>query len=302
VAASRGLQLRVVASDAWVTSDRVLLRRVLQNYLANALRYTRRGGVIVTCPRGAARSLSIRVSDTGPGIAEHHREAIYAEFTRLERQSPWGEKGLGLGLSICDRIARLLGHELELRSRPGPRFHVRRARAARPTRRAARAGRRGRRPAPRGSRASSRSASTTTPTILQAMAALLERWGVRVVPAASIAEAQSAFANGGIDVVLADYHLDGGEDGLSLIESLRHGGVQPATAALLTADYGPELEARARALGCPVLRKPVKPAALRAFLGAAGAGRALAGAGRAGMIAGLRPVPTSRCPRPPATS
>jgi PAS domain S-box-containing protein len=272
VAATRGLKLRVIGSPAWVTSDRVLLRRILQNYLANALRYTRRGGVIVTCRRRDG-VLALRVSDTGPGIAEHHRQVIYGEFTRLERQSPWGEKGLGLGLSICDRIARLLGHELELRTRPGrgSTFGVR-VPVGRPVAEAA--------PTPRPATGAARLDGLVAlcvdndPTILQAMTALLERWGVRVVTATGIAAAQSAFANGGIDVVLADYHLDDGEDGLALIESLRHGGVQPATAALLTADYGPDVEARARSLGCPVLRKPVKPAALRAFLGAASAGRA----------------------------
>jgi PAS domain S-box-containing protein len=274
VAASRQLQLRVVRSEEWVTSDRVMLRRILQNYLANALRYTRRGGVIVSCRgRGRGESLSLRVSDTGPGIAEHHLEAIYAEFTRLERQSPWGEKGLGLGLSICDRIARLLEHELELRSRPGrgSTFGVR-VPVGRPVVRAPTVAR----PAVGVARLEGLVALCVDndPTILQAMAALLERWGVRVVPAATIAEAQSAFAGGGIDVVLADYHLDDGEDGLTLIESLRHGTLQPASAALITADHGPELLARARTLGCPVLRKPVKPAALRAFLGAVGAGRA----------------------------
>jgi CheY-like chemotaxis protein len=244
----------------------------LQNYLANALRYTRRGGVIVTC-RGRGASLSLRVSDTGPGIAEHHLETIYAEFSRLERQSPWGEKGLGLGLSICDRIARLLHHELELRSRPGRgstfgvRVPVGRPVACAPAIASPAAGL---------ARLDGLAALCVDNdrTILQAMAALLQRWGVQVVPAMTIAEAQAAFARGGIDVVLADYHLDGGEDGITLIESLRDGATQPVPAALITADNDADVAARARALGCPVLRKPVKPAALRAYLGAVGAGRA----------------------------
>ncbi|MBS0396792.1 MAG: PAS-domain containing protein, partial [Proteobacteria bacterium] len=131
VAASRRLSLRVVPTAAVVHTDRVLLRRILQNYLANALRYTRRGGVVIGCQR-RGEDLLIRVCDTGPGIAEHQRGAIFGEFTRLERASPWGEKGLGLGLSICDRVARLLGHALDLRSRPGhgSSFGVRVPRAA----------------------------------------------------------------------------------------------------------------------------------------------------------------------------
>jgi PAS domain S-box-containing protein len=281
VASARGLRLRVVACDHWVSSDRVLLRRILQNYLANALRYTRRGGVVVTCRRRGG-TLAIRVSDTGPGIAEHHRQTIFAEFTRLERQSPWGEKGLGLGLSICDRIARLLGHELELRSRTG---HGSTFGVLVPT------------VPPQAAEPAPRPAATgaarldglvalcvdNDPTILDAMAALLGRWSVRAVPARTIAAAREAFAAGGIDIVLADYHLDDGEDGLTLVETLRRGPGAAVPAALLTADYGPEIEARARAVGCPVLRKPVRPAALRALLGAASAGRAtsLARAARA---------------------
>lgn len=265
VAAARGLELRVARSDAWVHSDRVLLRRILQNYLANALRYTRRGGVLVAVRR-VRGGLAIRVSDTGPGIEPHEQQSIFAEFARLDRGSPWGEKGLGLGLSICERIARLLDHQLELRSRPGrgSTFGVR---------------------VPRGRETIAPAAASTVaasagvrldglvalcvdndPAILDGMAALLERWGVRVVKAGDVAQARTAFANGDVDVVLADYHLDHGEDGLTLVASLRHGGVAQAPAALITADYGSDLVARARQVGCPVLRKPVKPAALRAFL------------------------------------
>jgi signal transduction histidine kinase len=83
----------------------LLLRRIIQNYLSNGLRYTERGGVVVGCRRRGGE-LEIAVYDTGPGIAAHQRQAMYAEFSRLEHDSPWGEKGLGLGLSICDRLAR----------------------------------------------------------------------------------------------------------------------------------------------------------------------------------------------------
>jgi PAS domain S-box-containing protein len=118
LALSRRLRLDVVSCREAVRSDRVLLRRILQNYLSNGLRYCERGGVLIGCRRRAAE-LEICVYDTGPGIASHEREHLYVEFTRLEQGSPWGEKGLGLGLSICDRLARLLNHELTLSSQPG---------------------------------------------------------------------------------------------------------------------------------------------------------------------------------------
>ena len=118
LALSRRLRLDVVGCREVVRSDRVLLRRILQNYLSNALRYSERGGVLIGCRR-RGQGLEVCVYDTGPGIASHERERLYVEFSRLNQGSPWGEKGLGLGLSICDRLARLLDHELTLRSQPG---------------------------------------------------------------------------------------------------------------------------------------------------------------------------------------
>ena len=99
-------------------SDRVLVRRLLQNLVSNALRYTQRGGVVVGCRRHGGR-VEVQVWDTGPGIAKQHRTVIFDEFRGLDRPSPWGEKGLGLGLSICDRIARVLRLDLSLRSEVG---------------------------------------------------------------------------------------------------------------------------------------------------------------------------------------
>ena len=87
-----------------VRSDPQLLRRVLQNFISNALRYTRHGSVLLGARRVGAE-VRIEVWDSGPGIAEEQRSRIFGEFQRLDRPSPWGEKGLGLGLSICDRIA-----------------------------------------------------------------------------------------------------------------------------------------------------------------------------------------------------
>jgi CheY-like chemotaxis protein/anti-sigma regulatory factor (Ser/Thr protein kinase) len=274
VAAARNLGLRVARSTAIVRSDRVLLRRILQNYVANALRYTRRGGVVIGCRRRGTELL-VGVSDTGPGIAAHHRTAIFGEFTRLERASPWGEKGLGLGLAICERIARLLGHPLELRSRPGhgSTFAVRLPRAP-----AASLAAPARLPvAPHAGVALDGMVALCVdnePAILDGMEMLLGRWGVRVLKARDASEARALHASSNVDIVLADYHLGEGADGLALLGDLRRASPRPLPAALVTADHGAELATRCRALGWPVLRKPLKPAALRAFLSAARAGRA----------------------------
>jgi len=271
VAAQRGLRLHVRRTRAWVHCDRVLVRRLLQNLMSNALRYTQRGGVLVASrPRGG--QVEVQVWDTGPGIAEQHRNVIFNEFRGLDRASPWGEKGLGLGLSICDRIARLLDLQLQLRSRVGQGsvFSVRLPAAA--ARLAAT-------PATTDAGVAPASPSSLVggtvlcvdneEEILLGMVALLERWGVRVVTARTAEEARRLFVQHAPDVVLADYRLDGEDcDGLELLQSLRVGGVVQVTAALVTADHSSAVVERARALGYAVLRKPVKPAALRALLGA----------------------------------
>ena len=270
LAARRGLRLRVTRPDCRVRSDRVLLRRVLQNLVSNALRYTQRGGVLVGC-RHRGSHVVLQVWDTGPGIAEQHQRAIFEEFRRLDRTSPWGEQGLGLGLSICDRIARLLGLQLGVRSRAGQgsvfsvRVPISTSEASMPA------------PVP-----AHQDAGTSTPAslvgitvlcidnepeILAGMSALMSRWGVRVLTAVNVAEARRAMELESPDVILADHRLGDTEiDGLELLQSLLQG--LDAPGALVTADHTAALAERARALGYPVLRKPLKPAALRALLGA----------------------------------
>jgi PAS domain S-box-containing protein len=266
-AARRNLRLHIRRTALHVRSDRVLLRRLLQNLVSNALRYTQRGGVVVGCRRHGAR-VEVQVWDTGPGIAEQHRKVIFDEFRGLDRPSPWGEKGLGLGLSICDRIARVLHLDLSLRSEVGrgSMFSVQLEVTARPL------------PAPASAPAPASPASLVGGTvlcidnetaILDGMQMLLERWGLRVLRASTVEEARRAFTEHSPDVVLADYRLgDDACDGLELLQSLRTGGVSHAPAALVTADHGAEVAERARLLGYKVLRKPVKPAALRGLLGA----------------------------------
>jgi PAS domain S-box-containing protein len=268
LAARRNLRLHIRRAPVHVRSDRVLLRRLLQNLVSNALRYTQRGGVIVACrPRGGR--VEVQVWDSGPGIAEQHRKVIFDEFRGLDRPSPWGEKGLGLGLSICDRIARVLQLELSLRSEVGRGsvFSVHLEPAQPPAAGASVAGDEA--PASPASLVGGTVLCIDNETeILDGMQTLLQRWGLRVLRASNAEEARRVFIQCSPDVVLADYHLgDGSCDGLELLQSLRVGGVAHAPAALVTADHGAEVAERARALGYKVLRKPVKPAALRGLLG-----------------------------------
>ena len=117
-AEQRGLRLRVAPTALAVRSDPQLLRRIVQNFLSNALRYTSKGGVLLGARRDGDE-VRIEVWDSGPGIAAEQRARIFDEFQRLEQPSPWGEKGLGLGLSICDRLAGILGHRLDLHPQVG---------------------------------------------------------------------------------------------------------------------------------------------------------------------------------------
>lgn len=118
LAQARGLRFDYVASSAVVHSDADLLRRIVQNFLSNALRYTPAGRIVLGCRR-AGNALRIEVWDTGVGIPETQRAAIFEEFRRLDTGHNSAERGAGLGLAIVERIARLLNHEITVRSWPG---------------------------------------------------------------------------------------------------------------------------------------------------------------------------------------
>jgi len=246
-----------------VLSDPQLLRRILQNFVSNALRYTSKGGVLLRTRR-IGEEVRIEVWDSGPGIAAERRARIFDEFQRLEQPSPWGEKGLGLGLSICDRLAGILGHRLGLHSQVdrGSCFAVTVPRGeAVPARR---------------QRVQRAGADKQLPltvlcldndaTILDGMRALLSRWGVDCRLALNVEQARHELAHGPIDLILADYHLADGVDGLQALQQLREMTGQLPPVAMITADGSSELKRRARASGYPVLHKPVRPAALRALL------------------------------------
>jgi PAS domain S-box-containing protein len=267
LANARGLELRVRCDeDVWLHSDRALLRRILQNFLANALRYTHFGGVLLAA-RKRGQAYDLQVWDTGPGIAPEHGVVVFEEFHRLDRPSPWGEKGLGLGLSICDRIARMLGAPLTLRSRlgRGSMFCVRIAAAAAHARHERVASS----PVARDVAGLRALCVDNDADILDGMHALLSRWGVVVDRAPGLETALLAVREMRPDVLLVDYHLGESLDGLAVLDILRRElGEAAPPGALLTADGSDELARRARDAGYPVLRKPVRPAALRALIAA----------------------------------
>jgi Na+/proline symporter/CheY-like chemotaxis protein/PAS domain-containing protein len=272
LAENRGLELRVVPCTLAVASDRRLLHRVLQNLLSNAIRYTERGRVLMGARR-AGDHLLIQVWDTGPGIPPDKQALVFKEFQRFAT-GPGAERGLGLGLSIVERISRILDHPLGLRSTPGrgTLFTVRvpRGRASE--------GPRPFRPAPARPGPALDQAVVlcidNQASILDGMQALLAGWSCRVLGATGLAEALAITKDGTEppDLVIVDYHLDDGGDGISSLETLRRRFGAAVPAILITADRSEELKARARAADLPLLNKPIKPAALRALIA-----RALAG-------------------------
>ena len=264
LAGARGIDLRVHARHLPVRSDRRLLRRVLQNFLANALRYTREGRIVLAArPRGGG--VELQVWDTGPGIPEYHLQQIFDEFFRIDQPGSWDAQGLGLGLSICQRISNVLGHPLNVRSRPGSgsMFSIRVPRSALAVLPPA--------PAPPASLPDALDGMRVLCVdndvdILAGMVLLLGRWKIEVLRATTVDEALEKMAEAP-DVLLVDYHLHDRLDGLDTLDALRERGPR-VPGALVTADGSDQVKRDARARGYRVLTKPIKPASLRAFLAA----------------------------------
>lgn len=261
-AAAKGLRLRAVACPSAAFTDRTLLRSILQNFLANAVRYTAAGGVLIGCRHRGDR-LRIEVWDTGMGIPAAQHAEVFEEFRRLTAGEA-GDAGVGLGLAIVQRIARLLGAQLDLRSTVGRGsvFAVEvplATSAATPPPRLKLVP-----PSVRGRRVL---CVDDDPMILAGLAAMLRSWGCTTLTARDHVEAMAAIATGGFDAAFVDYHLGGAQSGIALLEVLRSR-FPDLRMALVTADPSPVVAAAAGALGATVLRKPADPAHLRAVLGA----------------------------------
>ncbi|MEZ5439346.1 MAG: PAS-domain containing protein [Lysobacteraceae bacterium] len=256
VAEAKGLELRCQMTRAWARSDPQLLRRVLQNFLANAVRYTESGRIVLGLRRQGGH-LAIHVLDTGPGIAESDQRLIFEEFRRLDR----GGQGLGLGLAIAERIARLLEHPLGLRSRlgRGTAFTIGIPRAQPGARVAA---------VPEAEPAAPTSrvlVLDNDPEVLRAMQALLSGWQVDVVVASRVADALQAVNARRPDLLLLDYRLDGGESGLDLRDQLAARGIDIPW-ILVTADHGEDVRRAVAERGGMLLHKPLKPLALKSAM------------------------------------
>ncbi len=262
LAEAKGLRLRVLESSAVTTSDPGLLRSVVQNLLSNAIRYTLQGGVVIGVRRRGDRAL-LMVADSGVGIPPALQQEVFREFTRVGEVEA---DGMGLGLAISRRLARLLGGDIALTSRPGQGscFAVdlplsgEKARPRQPRRRP-----------PAMARHAVRSLTVLVvddePTVVEATCAMLAGMGHVAIGATTKAEALAARA--GLDCVIADLRLGGGETGVAVIEALRQG--DPALPAMIvTASSGEDIARDAPRMGVKIAPKPVDPALFERFLAA----------------------------------
>ena len=263
IAAQRNIQLKVHDAQFWIDTDPQWIRRIIQNFVSNALRYTASGRVVVGVLRSARKPQHIRIGvwDTGPGIAEEQRIKLFQEFERCGHTSPWGEQGLGLGLAIVQRMTSLLDYPVEVYSElgKGSTFMI-----EVPTV-----------PAPQKTVAALQQNTAilatgyrvlcldNDETILDGMAALLSKWGYDVFKATEPEQALTIIQTENIQVWLIDQHLNRDQLGMDFILAHRPASVP---VALITADSDPELPQRLKEMNIVLLKKPLKPAGLRAWL------------------------------------
>ncbi|MBL8584652.1 MAG: PAS-domain containing protein [Rhizobiaceae bacterium] len=264
MAAAKQIELTIVPSSVAVNTDRNLLRRLIQNLVSNAVKYTRSGRILVGVRRRGELA-EIQVIDTGIGIPPGKLNMVFREFTRLEEGAREAQ-GLGLGLSIVDRLARVLRLEIRVSSRPGEGsafsviLPVTDALPLPLTPSLPPA------PATGSLRGITVVCVDNEPRILEGMRLLLEGWGCTVYSftgSAAIGDGSALPAYA--DFILADYHLDG-ENGLDVVARLRATYGDDMPTVLITADRSAEMRSAADRLGVAVINKPLKPAALRSMM------------------------------------
>ncbi len=264
-AADKGIRLRFRPSDVWLMSDPTLIHRILLNLVANALKYTVTGSVLVACRvSNDASMVRIEVWDSGIGIAPEHHQSIFKEFFQVGNSERNRSKGLGLGLNIVDRTAQLLGHRLQFFSRPGvgTRFSLEVPLV------------------PLGTEVDRRSPFRTVSqdnisglVVLvveddalarESLVCLLESWGCVVGSSEGLATALEQLENGLVpEVIVSDYRLMDGENGIEVIRRLCAFAGRAIPACLMSGDTDPALMKAAKEAGHTLLHKPVRPAKLR---------------------------------------
>jgi Na+/proline symporter/signal transduction histidine kinase len=260
-----------IKTTAWVNSDKVLLRRILQNLISNAFRYAAGGKIVLGCRR-KGEDILIQVVDNGPGIPADKQTVIFEQFTRLQHSGHEGVNGLGLGLNIAQGLTGLLHHKLTLSSavNRGSIFSLEVATVV---------------AKPKAIIANKLDILSLNgvhvlcidndPNVLAGMEELLLGWKCQVYSAASAQQAKAIFKqhSAKIDILLVDYQLDDNLNGLDLMSEIEQLSPHPVPAILITATIDESVVLRAKAQGYGYLRKIIKPIALRAVMSATLANR-----------------------------
>ena len=270
-ASDKHLRLVCVHSDQIVRSDFVLLERMVANLLSNAIQYTTTGGVVLGVRR-RGHALRIDVCDSGSGISHTHQQEIFREFYQLPSDNDRRSNSLGLGLAIVDRLARLLGHPIELQSIPGKgsRFSIYvplgdgikagedaqqlRRSSARPT---------------IGSVAGRRIVVIEDDALVRSgMVATLQSWGCTVAAADTDTAALRITAEWAAppDLIISDFHLGRTQTGIDAISRLRYAFDTNIPAFLISGDTTPQRRRQAKANALFLVHKPMSAMALRSMI------------------------------------
>lgn len=264
-AQEKGLKLHIRRSKALLNTDATLLLRLLSNLVANAIRYTEQGSILVACRKHGARA-RIEVWDSGIGIQAEQHERVFEEFYQLNNPERDRSRGLGLGLATVKRIATLLDHPLRLRSAPGrgSRFTLEVPLTD-----------------PDQLQSITATVEQKVPNLLRGkliaviddeasvrlgMQSLLDSWGCKCVTAMDAAELQRSLAGRVPDFIIADLRLRGSATGIEAIGTLRAALGDAIPAVLISGDTATEQLRKVSAAGLTLMHKPLKPIRLRALL------------------------------------
>lgn len=265
IANSSGIDVRVAPTRLWLEADPVVVRRIIQNLVSNAIRHSGSGRVLIGARR-VREGAAIDVYDTGPGIPAEDRERIFQEFTTLTAKLGRDvAPGLGLGLAIVQRFASALGLGVSVRSSvgKGSRFRLSGVRIVPAPRLAQQQA--GEDVEPSASRSSRIAVFDDDVDTLNATAALLRKWGFEV----DAFDKWPAPVNDGLDMLVCDYQLGADETGIDVVERVRRLSQREIPALIITGADPQMVRRETRELGLPVLAKPVGPAQLRSAILAA---------------------------------
>lgn len=271
LAGIKNIHLVIRPCREYVSSDPQLLERILMNLVGNAIRYTYPNGCVMVACRRRGNTLRIEVRDNGMGISRADQDNIFREFFRVPQQQTDTNKGLGLGLAIVDRLVKLLGYRIGLRSAPGKGsvFALELPAARRPDK-------------PSTAFRTSDDLDQVEesplagkrllivdddPMVLSSTASILTSWGCIVSTATSLVQAEQLLRNGAIwDLIISDYQLGGNESGIDVVEMVRRHQHGQIPCILISGDTGPALVKLASVSGHHLLHKPVRPAKLRSLI------------------------------------